>query len=545
MTALAGLVNTSLTRNINVSASLALGAMIDDLKHMHINDLTESQPENAHAEARPLAFLSSIYQAAEVSDEAASIRARIWECGRRLDAPIWVAEHSSPTLGTQPPLAIVDECLRQVAQAEIFVCVLHGRHGSRITALAEQARWHASHFEMEIYQAAVLGKPIRIFQTLDFEPEPQLADLLELLADILPTSPWPRLSDEQIVGEIERLISGRRLARLKARLLPRRPMIGPALVDGLAWRRDHAAATQTGMPSVQFLDGRSDRSVALPDYELVELALDEADREHKQQRRLARYWIALRELMGAHYGTTRAPRTLLLWDRALDRWGGAAAWYGLHGHLYMGCLAAFGSLCRIRTILADAGHRDIDPMGLQQPHGPLASAYYSLAKRHRDRSLRRAALKAAMHHIGQAISSGDNDRSGCFAIKASIELAQGNTDTAISDYRNVLSLRRDAGEGPGRIGEAQSELGFAQFRAWDVKEGFRNLEDGVDLLGRGSPSGFLVRAKRKLGLAYLAKGAVHCGLNELAAAYRIAVDLEMHDQITPAMRWAVRIGPRT
>ena len=119
-----------------------------------------------------------------------------------------------------------------------------------------------------------------------------------------------------------------------------------------------------------------------------------------------------------------------------------------------------------------------------------------------------------MHHIGQAISSGDDDRSGCFAIKASIELAQGNTDTAISDYRNVLSLRRDAGEGPGRIGEAQSELGFAQFRAWDVKEGFRNLEDGVDLLGRGSPSGFLVRAKRKLGLAYLAKGAVHRGLNE-------------------------------
>ena len=83
------------------------------------------------------------------------------------------------------------------------------------------------------------------------------------------------------------------------------------------------------------------------------------------------------------------------------------------------------------------------------------------AKRHGDRSLRNAALTAARHHVLQAISSNDGDQSGYLAIKASIELAQGNTVAAKGDYRNVLSLRYDAGEAAGRIGEAQSELGFA------------------------------------------------------------------------------------
>lgn len=278
--------------------------------------MIQSQLDDAQAQARHVAFLSSIYQIAAGGDEPALIRSRIWECGQRLDVPVWVAEHSNPMLGTQLPLAIVDECLRQVAKADIFLCVLHGRHGSRITALAERARWHASHFEMEIYQAAVLGKPIYIFQTLDFEPEPQLRDLLELLADILPGSRWPRLTDDQIVGEVERLITGRRLPRIRETLLPRTRFIGSALVDGLAWRREHAAAKLAGVPSVQFLDGRSDRSVAPPDYTLVELALDEADRQREQQRRLARYWIALREWWGritaplptvARYGFGIAP----------------------------------------------------------------------------------------------------------------------------------------------------------------------------------------------------------------------------------------------
>lgn len=70
----------------------------------------------------------------------------------------------------------------------------------------------------------------------------------------------------------------------------------------------------------------------------------------------------------------------------------------------------------------------------------------------------------------------------------------------------------------------------------------RNLEEGVELLGKEKPSGFLVRAKRKLAFAYLAKGAVGSARSELVTAFRIATELGLHDQITPTMRWAERIS---
>lgn len=121
--------------------------------------------------------------------------------------------------------------------------------------------------------------------------------------------------------------------------------------------------------------------------------------------------------------------------------------------------------------------------------------------------------------------------------------AVGDKEGAIEDYRRALQLRQSVeGAEQAAIGESMSELGFALVRNGRSREGLDLMERGLELMMTGPITGFVVRARRKLGGAYAMAGAPRRALGELAAAYQVAVDCGMADQVGAIDRLAARIA---
>ncbi len=197
----------------------------------------------------------------------------------------------------------------------------------------------------------------------------------------------------------------------------------------------------------------------------------------------------------------------------------------------MGCLAALGSLSKIKA----------ERSGITTgPHGAFASEYYSIAKHAHKSKYRRDALRMSLRHIEVECQKGE--ASGRLGLRGSVRYAVGDKEGAIEDYRRALHLRRSVeGAEQAVIGESMSELGFALVRNRRSREGLDLMERGLELMMTGPTTGFVVRARRKLGRAYAMNGAPRRALGELAAAYQVAVDHGMADQLGAVDRLAARI----
>ncbi len=256
--------------------------------------------------------------------------------------------------------------------------------------------------------------------------------------------------------------------------------------------------------------------------------MERARAEETHQVRLTLIWFAIRALMGAPFHDPAFRDFLPLWERAFGRWTNSGAWYGLHSHFPMSCLAALGSLAEVRLHTADKN----DPtQGL--PHGPLASEYYSIAKL----AGRAAEISdLALTHIQLAIDSNPGDTANQTAIRASIFLRMGHADAALADYQRVAELRE--GRGGPSYGEALSEWGYAMLKTGDKHRGITQMGKGLELLRAGQPSGFQVRAMRKLAEGYARCWKVAAALDLASEAHDLARRIGAHDQIHPLQRLA-------
>ena len=454
-------------------------------------------------------FLSSLYW------EHETLRSEVYEMGRRYGLPIWVAERSDTILWQRHPLERVDVLIARVREAEQFLCVLGPmRHGSLIEL---SAATNVSYFEIELYQAALLRKPTHIFLAKGFGPDPRLTGLLEIARFAFPHAAIvEELSDKEILLEIEQVLR-RRIRRKHSIDKPANRAALPRFVSRLSDAR-------SSVPLL-FAGGVFDKNAGPPDTQVFAEALASADASLNQEAHLARSWLAIRELQGAPYNESKFSDFLTMWNEALGHWAGAASWYGLHGHLFMGVLASLNSLHIVRERLLREG------VSTTLPNGPLASAIYSIAKLQSNGRSKRAAFTQALKHANLALDSPLTDRSGVLAIRGSIYLQLRRTASAVRDYETVLKLREQANDTPARIGEAMSELGFGYLMQRKYKQAIGMLANGVQMLAP-KPSGFLVRAKKKLALAYLVTGRLRLAAREAGEARAMAADLAMFDQIS-------------
>jgi hypothetical protein len=118
---------------------------------------------------------------------------------------------------------------------------------------------------------------------------------------------------------------------------------------------------------VTFLDGGfAPLTDKPPNEHLVSTMLSRSAAAADEPTRLVYAWMAIRHLCAAPYNDSNFASYLPLWDAALSRWAAASAWYGLHGHHYLGRLAAVNTLLAVRQRLTEIGKPLVRPVRLEK-----------------------------------------------------------------------------------------------------------------------------------------------------------------------------------
>ncbi len=463
------------------------------------------------------------------------LREQLYDLSIDRGLPVYVYERVHPNLVMTDDLQlpVTDELVATVGKTPFFLCILGGpRVGTPIKISGQESS--TSFFEIELYQAALHRKPIRVFELPDFAPQPRLKAVLEMLRFEISPNCWTVISTNDIGRQARQILEA--LELMVATLPPtvpvtRRRSLLRRLVHRWWQLRGAPHELRKGDTHLSFLNEKFEVPTGDVNTALVDQLVAEASAQQDQERKLTRLWIALRELMKAPYYDKRFVDLLPSWNRVLGKWASSAAWYSLHGHLYMGCLAALKSLATVRESMRNRQAGQESRPGEEPPSGPLASAHYSIAQLLLESRGRTWHLNRAESHVNAGLAHIHGDPSNLLAIRGSIYRRQRRFLRSIADYKEVLRLREQAHEDEGRIGEAVAELGFAYLFVGRWIKGRGLIKSGVDLLKSRAEPGFLVRAMRKMYYANLLTGRLRAARMIRAEALAISENKRLLDQI--------------
>ena len=500
---------------------------------------------------KPLVFLSSVF----VDDFGSGrvpvpLRKRIIEKSPSLPVNLWAYELYWPqgSETTEPdPDTVVDRCFRGVKKCDLFVFLLTGRHGSGVRYDCDQVL--ASYLELELFAAAMLDKPILVLHLYsNKEPQSELKDAMLLLHSRLPPDQYIKNDEDGLYDEFsnacDRLAKGKLLAQSRKLWY---------LAESLSRSRSHQRMEkELSEPFLRFLGGQfpSDKKNINPEQAIC--LLDQVASGHRlvgtdmQQMphgaALCRLWAAMRELMDAKRTAISDPSIAPLWDRALGLWAGKASWFGLHGHVWMGPLAAVNSQLVLRRGMQHE-HEFRIAQDVREPLIGRASAIYSVAHRMQSRQRKLYHYNQAIKLSTRAIERDADAQKGARAIRghAFMRTAQlgkiWNLLYAKEDFKRSLELREKAGAKPSSIGEAKSDLGLCLVLLGSKRKGLSLLKEGNALLETDDSvdtKSFRARSLRQLELAATRSG--EHDLAEEAHSERIILssEIDAFDQIRDA-----------
>lgn len=452
---------------------------------------------NTNARPIPLVFLSSTIRGTSVPSISEE-RRRIFEHGLQYgNNAVWVDEYSHPRdIATVDPLESVDDLLIEIERSQLYL-VLVGTDwaGTAIKVAGQESK--VSFFEMELFYAAMRARPIVVVERTDIELSTRTSDMLTLMRRTIPQSNWYKahsIADAESLCKffVDRCVDGElgNLAQTSGQYA--------SLLRSL-WKsleKDHDAE------HVEWLGGVLLPTHEKPNVAVIDGCLDDAGTLYSHQARLSRIWIAARELMGVPWLDHQHDEWLPYWDRVLAAWNKAGGWYGLHGHVDLGYLAALNSMETVRLRWRAIGEAAADDPAWDPPYSSQASAYYALARRVRSLRYRYRGMRRALVLVDKARPQDEIGRSNVLSIRASILKGLGAFAAANRAYEEVVRLRTQAGASEGAIGEALSELGFGLLHTMHWLRGRSLLHEGVAMMRRADYSpGFLVRALRKEAIA--------------------------------------------
>lgn len=481
-------------------------------------------------------FLASTW----ASPDMKSLRNDIYQLGIALGRNIWVAECDAPELKPEcgyDPLAIVDRCLDEIECSEHFILLLDNNVGSPV-ALGNQMS-DSTYIELEFFQAIMHEKSIHVIIVGDIPDGSPGARLLELLSYGVNCDIRHVKKHNDALNAVEGIIKRNHLGPWLLRDKSKHYFTGR-----LALNRHHDFANKNMFQEIQFLQGRSFIiGNVSPDLDLVEALLESAKAQQHSNRKMSRVWLALRSLMHHHYTETEELRALGLWEEALRIWSNFAAWRGLHAHLWLGNIAALGSLKEVierqgRSVEDIGGTEHSDNLG-----GAFASVYYSLSKiapnRHSGSFLDRSTL-----YVDHGIATThERHQSGLFAIHGSINMRRGDNQKAVLDYKNAIQLADKWNYSDGRLGELLAELGWAEFWKGDLRKGKAHIAEGVRLMdASGAGPGFRARGKRKLAAVQLLTLSISKSYMTALSANSLIQEFGLYDQRDILIRTTDRLG---
>lgn len=497
---------------------------------------TEARQDGCAHGPEHFGFLCSTFG----EDGMPELRREIYVLGENHGLPIWVSEFCDPELRPGEALTdldIIDGCMDAVRASHRLFLVTTGAFG---TSLSHNERHlTSSYVEMELFQGAILERPIHVLVVGDIDTGSRLGQLLRMLELSFPQRFLANVdSKREVAVEIERVLSSVKRPVARTRVGARNFVGTLASIRHRDW--DNVALGD----EIQFLDGVFDEQARRPDKDHVKLLLSEADRATGMQRRIARVWLAIRELMSAPFNKPEGVEYLELWHNALGKWSSFAAWSGLHAHVFLGHLAALGSIYTIRQRLKDRGIHADEGRHTTSTDGAFASCYYSLSKLAPQKQAEKFLSRSCLYVEQGLAQTPRAKRAGLHAIRGSAYLRKGNVSGAIADYQSALQIAEEANAGDAVCGEYLAELGWAEVRRGKVWIGRKHLEEGVRLMHSADP-GFVVRGKRKLAFANIVTGRFRAGGEEAAEALRLAERHQLNGQLNSTLRLAARLGSRS
>lgn len=459
------------------------------------------------------------------------VRGRIHDLDLPDEKRVWVDELDRRNL-PEDSFEILDDLFDRIRKSSVFIVLLSNeRYGTPLPVGQEQA--HASFWEAELFYAALSGKPIKVFwiesagRKTETSPDPRLASLLQILRFALPRESWSGpYSPEGVVSAVrEYLLTNEDVGKVGREL--------PRLVEALAVDRGlDAIGGSAERESLTFLNGYLHDPTVRPNVAVIETLLRSVQDLGNEERRLSRLWLVFRELSGSRIDEKENADLLPFWNSFFGAWSSAGSWYGLHAHLHLGVLSALTTQARVRQKMKTLRSSKWPQELTRYPGGPLASSRYSIARKMQSRKLKKWLLHAAMIDLERELAEGSQGPGNLFAIRGSIYRQLGAYRVAVRDYEEVLRVRRLSGASEAQIGEALSELGFGYLFCLRWGRGKDLLLEGVSLLSQGSRRiGFLIRAKRKLAIAYALTGHPFKARRELREAQLLARENGVLDQI--------------
>ncbi len=455
-----------------------------------------------------------------------------------LPSLLWVAEYDYPELNPEAkePLEIVDALLEQLKLCDLFICVLGGNRNAegkkgtpiQVSTVSSQV----SYFEIEVFQAALHRIPAIFLKRSDFVPSPDLAGFLELLRGCAIEARWiENLSNNQIKFEVERAIGERE--ELRAASQDRISLAAGELAERLLRQRGNLKGARPGQSDMLFLQGKElFHEHSNGSFDKAKTLLASASRESRHDHRLARLYLALRELMSMPDRHSEDSELLLLWNDLLDMWWGSAAWYGLHNHLSMGALGALSSQLKIRDRLSIYFPKE---KGFRPPLGSLASAYFSLSKLVLDKQLQVELCDTGISLSTEAIKLYGNEDPGIYAVRGSLLYIRGRHSWALWDFLRLYFLALRQPKNHRLNAEARSYLGKAFVKMRMHSLGESHLNESAHLwrqivLQEGNGKEFLIKTLKNLIELHLTKRNYDKALSVAHEAAVLIEELKAVDQ---------------
>lgn len=467
----------------------------------------------------PRVFVSSVYSGLEKE------RREIFQRCQERALAVFVAEETRKDLHPDrcEPLEIVDALLEEIRHSRSYICILAGNregpddHGSLIRVGTRFAR--SSYFEIELLQAAIHGKRVKFLVASDFAPGTGLRSLLNILEATFPKEAWVKCiaRDKLAARVVDEIANNCR------RSLSSWTPVHPIFLEHLFKARGHP--TGTTRPALKFLNGQFDEGYK-PDRELITYLLDQVNSTENYERKLAGLWMVVRELL-ASPPMLGSRDFLPLWNQALGLWAKTGAWYSLHGHIFLGSLAASDEQKRVRLRMREMG--GFGEEDLSHPGVSLASALYSIAKKIREPRSRASLFDQALVELQTTLSENSTNDTA-LAVQGSIFFQKRQFWRAADVYEKVMKMREKNGN-DAALGDAKAEYGFGLIFCGHPIKGRRYLQEGVTTLDKTGSPGFRVRARKKLAYAnlILLNFSAYRELKEQAR--QIAVDHNLLDQL--------------
>ena len=491
-------------------------------------------------------FLASSTRIAEQSGPPArsGLRWEAWGASGENAEKLFVAEYAWPDVHRRnfAGLDIATRLIEQVRRSKSLICLLQGA-SSGSPMKPREVELSTTFFELELFQAIVLERPIYLLVHRSFEPQ-SIECYLDLLEFGFPG--WRghlenRLSDTEALSAISKIIGGKG----RPWKLERSPSTARTMHTGLFRARDHFARNESS-PRIHFLQLDRQVASASPNLEAIADLMRNRrsfEEETNNDRRLAFSWLLTRELMAAPLlngqgeVVQRDSMILSAWNAALKDWHGAASWFGLHSNIHIGTLPTLGTLEHVRRALRESGNVDAygGPTGF--PSGDYASSYYSLAKR-----VQPDEKKYVLDLARRVLRIGWSDRlffadPNNLALLGSIALEDGRAVEAVGNFDARIKILERSDAKPRAIGEAMCELAFARLFVGQSTRALGEANEGIRLMqapgtnGTYVVDGFLVRAMIKTAAINLRCGAVGRGTSLYWKALEHAKKHHLDDQV--------------